>query len=233
MKIRCIVIDDEPFALRQMEDYVRKTPFLELNGCCSNAFDAMERVSEEKPDAAFVDINMPEMSGMEFAKTHPEMAIVFTTAYSEYAIESYKVDAVDYLLKPIGYEDFLRAAKKLEKHFRTLIQDSRTDHFFIKVDSKAVRLNFNQILFIESQSEYVKIVLDDGNSLLSLMSLKKLEVILPSAVFMRVHRSFIVNMQKINAIERSRILFDGHNPIPVSDQYKQQFKRLVDNRYFS
>ncbi|PLX15080.1 MAG: DNA-binding response regulator [Salinivirgaceae bacterium] len=232
MKIRCIVIDDEPFALKQMEGYVNKTPFLELVGSCANAFEAMELLNEKDIDAAFVDINMPEMTGMEFVKTHPDLAIIFTTAYSEYAVESYKVSAIDYLLKPIGYEDFLRAAKKLEERKPETLTEEANDHFFIKVDSKTVRVNFEEILFIESQSEYVKIILDN-KSLLTLMSLKKLETILPTSNFMRVHRSYIVNLQKINTIERFRILFDGYSPIPVSDQYKDQFKTFVNNRFFS
>jgi DNA-binding LytR/AlgR family response regulator len=232
MKIRCIVIDDEPFALKQMEGYVNKTPFLELVGSCANAFEAMELLNEKDVDAAFVDINMPEMTGMEFVKTHPDLAIIFTTAYSEYAVESYKVSAIDYLLKPIGYEDFLRAAKKLEERKPETLTEEVNDHFFIKVDSKTVRVNFAEILFIESQSEYVKIILDN-KSFLTLMSLKKLATILPISNFMRVHRSYIVNLEKINTIERYRILFDGHDPIPVSDQYKDQFKTFINNRFFS
>ena len=234
MKIRCIVIDDEPFALKQMEGYVSKTPFLELVGSCANAFQAMELLTEQKVDVAFVDINMPEMTGMEFVQAHPDLAIVFTTAYSEYAVESYKVEAIDYLLKPIAYDEFVRAAKKVEKYFqKTEPSETKEDHFFIKVDSKTVRVNYHEILFIESQSEYVKIILETGKSLMTLMSLKKLITILPKAHFMRVHRSFIVNLDKITTIERNRIIYDDYPPIPVSDQYKDAFKAFVNNRFFS
>lgn len=234
MKIRCIVIDDEPFALKQMEGYVRKTPFLELVGSCANAFQAMELLTGQKVDVAFVDINMPEMTGMEFVKAHSDLAIVFTTAYSEYAVESYQVEAIDYLLKPIGYDEFLRAAKKVERYFqKTEHFDTKEDHFFIKVDSKTVRVNYSEILFIESQSEYVKIILETGKSLMTLMSLKKLITILPQSYFMRVHRSYIVNLDKITTIERNRIIYDDFLPIPVSDQYKDAFKAFVNNRFLS
>jgi DNA-binding LytR/AlgR family response regulator len=234
MKIRCIVIDDEPFALKQMEGYVRKTPFLELVGSCANAFQAMELLAQEKVDAAFVDINMPEMTGMEFVKAHPDLAIVFTTAYSEYAVESYKVEAVDYLLKPIAFDEFLLAAKKLEKQYSKIENiDKKEDHFFIKVDSKTVRINYHEILFIESQSEYAKIVLDSGQSYMTLMSLKKLIIKLPETIFMRVHRSYIVNLNRITAVERNRIIYNNYLPIPVSDQYKDDFKAFINKRFFS
>ncbi len=236
MKIKCLAIDDEPYALKQIADYIQKTPFLELHGQCSNAFDAMKEMASGNIELVFVDINMPEMSGMDFAKSlSTDSCIIFTTAYSQYAVESYKVDALDYLLKPITYEDFLRAANKALKHFMQKSEkttaDVKRDHFFVNSDGKIIKINLHEIDFIESMSEYVKIYLSNKTHIVSLMRLKNLESFLPQDRFMRVHRSFIINMQNVTTIERNRIVFYGSVYVPISDQYKVDFKKYIDEHF--
>jgi two-component system, LytTR family, response regulator LytT len=236
MKIKCLAIDDEPYALKQIADYILKTPFLELSGKCSNAFEAMEIMASTEIDLIFIDINMPEMSGLDFVKTlAPGTKSIFTTAYSQFAVESYKIDAMDYLLKPITYDDFLRAANKAQKFF---LQNQNKpneqvirDHFFVNSNGKILRINLQEIDFIESMSEYVKIYLTGQKPVISLMSLKNLEKSLPGDRFMRVHRSYIVNLQKITTIERNRIVFYGNTFIPVSEQYKTDFKKFIDTNF--
>ena len=236
MKIKCLAIDDEPYALQQMADYILQTPFLELMGQCSNAFKAMEVMALYQIDLIFIDINMPEMSGMEFVKTLThEASIIFTTAYSQYAVESYKVNAIDYLLKPIPYNDFLRAANKAQKHIlqtRELQEEKQLkDHFFVNSDSKKIKINIDEIDFIESMSEYVKIFLSNKTHVVTLMRLKNLEEALPRERFVRVHRSYIVNVRNITTIERNRIVFYGQIYIPVGEQYKNDFKRFIDSNF--
>jgi two-component system LytT family response regulator len=235
-KIKCIAVDDEPYAVKQIADYILKTPFLELVGTCNNAFEAMELIASEKIDLLFLDVNMPEMSGLDFAKTiSPEIKIVFTTAYSQFAVESYKVDALHYLLKPITYDDFLNAANKAQKHFQqsTIRQTEKQNknHFFVSSEGKMEKINLHEIDYIESMSEYVKIFLSNKKHIVTLMRLKNLESFLPQDWFIRVHRSYIVNTKNITTIERNRIVFYGNVYIPISDQYKNDFKTFIDN-YF-
>lgn len=223
MKIKCLAIDDEPYALKQIADYIEKTPFLELAGRCSNAFEAMEVMTSGAVDLIFVDINMPGMSGMDFVKTLPPGTnIIFSTAYSQYAVESYKVDAIDYLLKPISYEDFLHAANKALKHIsqaQNKQNESLTkDYFFVSSEGKIEKITLQDIDYIESMSEYVKIFLSNKKYIITLLRLKNLEDFLPKDRFMRVHRSYIVNMKNITTIERNRIVFYGTAYIPVSEQ---------------
>lgn len=236
MKIKCLAIDDEPYALKQIADYILKTPFLELIGSCSNAFEAMELMASHEIDLIFLDINMPQMSGMDFAKTLPPGTnIIFTTAYGQYAVESYKVDAIDYLLKPITYDDFLRAANKARKYILSNLNDQdekvTKDHFFINAESKILKINLQDIDFIESMGEYVKIYLNNRTHVVTLMRLKNLEEFLPHGWFMRVHRSYIVNTRNITTIERYRIIFYGNVYIPVSEQYKTDFKKYIDKNF--
>jgi DNA-binding LytR/AlgR family response regulator len=236
MKINCLAVDDEPYALKQIADYINKTPFLELSGSCSNAFDAMEIMSSKDIDLIFIDIKMPQMSGMDFAKTlQPGANLIFTTAYSQYAVESYKVDAIDYLLKPITYDDFLHAAKKAQKHILQIQTDQFDNvtkgYFFVNSDGKILKINLLEIDFIESMSEYVKIYLSNNTHIVTLMRLKSLEDHLPRDGFMRVHRSYIVNTRNITTIEKNRIVFYGKIYIPVSEQYKADFKKFIDKNF--
>jgi DNA-binding LytR/AlgR family response regulator len=235
--IKCIAIDDEPLALKQMAGYIHKTPFLELLGQFESAIQAIPFVQENQVDLMFLDISMPDLSGMDFVKSleHPPK-VVFTTAYSDFAVEGFRVDAVDYLVKPIGYSDFLKAANKAKSWFETRqmvhLQVKYDDQFlFIKSEYRIVRINFNDIRYIEAMSEYVKIHLISASPVMSLLSMKSLEEQLPTEKFMRVHRSFIVNLTKISIIERSRIVFGDDVYIPVSDQYKSKFQNWVDKKF--
>lgn len=235
MKIKCIVMDDEPYALKQMAEYVRKTPFLDLAGECKSASEAMLLVSDPAISLIFADISMPGMSGMELTKILPDrVRVIFTTAYSEYAVDSYKVNAIDYLLKPISYEDFLRAAGKAHLEIVNDLklhesENREMKHLFVKSENKTVRINLNEIDYIESLNEYVRFHMGPDESVISLMSMKMLEDTLPSNKFMRVHRSFIVNLEKITTIERGRILFHGRTRIPVGEQYRDAFRSYLDS----
>ena len=187
--IRCIAIEDEPLALRQMENYIEKTSFLELVDSFESALEAMNTLNEKMVDLIFTDINMPDLSGMEFVKSlvNPPK-IIFTTAYEEYALEGFKVDALDYLLKPIGYSDFLKSANKAKTWFDAQSQPTESvqsnDQFlFIKSEYKVIRVNFADIKYIESMREYIRIHLLDQKPIMSLMSMKKIEEFLPATQF--------------------------------------------------
>jgi len=235
--IRCIAIDDEPLALRQIADYIKKTPFLELVGECESASSAIELMENNPADLMFVDITMPDLSGMDFVKslTKPPK-VIFVTAYSEYAVEGFKVDALDYLLKPVSYVEFLKSANKAKAWFETNLQktdevNSNKDYLYIKSEYKIVRINLDNIKYIEGMSEYIKIHLTNSKPVMTLLSMKAIEDHLPSDRFMRVHRSYIVSLEKISVIERSRIIFDGTVYIPISDQYKAKFQSYIDKNY--
>jgi len=237
MKIRTIAIDDEPLALQLVSDYIRKTPFLELVGSFDNPLDAFDFLSETDVELIFVDIQMPDLTGIEFTRSLQEdHKIIFTTAYEKYALEGFKLNAVDYLLKPFSYEEFLKAAGKarklceLEDRSQPTIE-TNNQFLFLKSEYKIRRINFNDILYIEGLKDYVKVYIKgEDKPILSLNSIKSLEQKLPEEKFMRVHRSFIVNLEKIETIERSRIIF-GKIYIPVSDQYKDKFQEYLDKNF--
>ena len=235
MIIKCLALDDEPLALEKMSGYIRKTPFLELVGLCRSGFEAIDYLSGSKVDLLFADINMPDVNGLDFVKSlHKKPQIIFTTAFSEYAFEGFKVNALDYLLKPIGYNEFLKAANKARNYFETILpgqgkEDSDREYLFVKSDYKIVRISLNDIIYIEGMREYVRIHLVNGKSIMPLLSLRVLEEQLPPAIFMRVHRSYIVNLQKITTIDHSRIIFDGKVHIPVSEQYKEFFQNFLNS----
>jgi DNA-binding LytR/AlgR family response regulator len=237
--IRCIAIDDEPLALKQIAGYINKTPFLELAGQCESAMKAIEVLEITPVDLMFVDINMPDLSGMDFVKTlENPPKIVFVTAYSEYALEGFRVDAIGYLLKPISYVDFLKSANKVKTWFNTNPKKSdevrsNKDFLFIKSEYKLLRINFDDIKYIEGMSEYIRIHLTNSKPVMTLLSMKAIEDKLPSERFMRVHRSYIVSLSKISEIERSRIIFDGKVYIPVSDQYKNKFQNYIDKNFLT
>ena len=235
MKIPCIAIDDEPLAVKKISAYIEKTPFLELVAECRSAFEAMQVINEHKVELIFIDINMPDLNGMEFVKSLTDRPyIVFTTAYGEYAVEGFRVDAADYLLKPVTYGSFLKAANKvktlveLTANSKKEVSNATASHLFVKSDYKLIRIELNDVRYIESQHEYIRIHLADSNPVMTQLSMKALEVQLPSDRFMRVHRSFIVNLSKITVVERNRIVFDGKIYIPVSDQYREKFQAYLD-----
>lgn len=235
--IRCIAIDDEPLALKQIALYVEKTPFLSLEGQFDNALQALSFLQENEIDLMFVDINMPDLSGMDFVKSLKNApGVIFTTAYSEYAIEGFRVDAIDYLLKPIGYSDFLKAAEKAKERNSPKAEainsiESTEKFLLIKSEYKILRINLSDIKYIEGMREYLRIHIENQKAVMTLMSMKKMEEYLPSNSFMRVHRSFIVNLNKITTIERNRIVFDNDVYIPVSEQHKAKFQKYLDENF--
>ena len=238
MKISCIAIDDEPLAVKKISAYIQKTPFLELVAECRSAFEAMEIINNHAIQLILIDINMPDLSGLEFVKSLTDKPyIVFTTAYSEYAVEGFQVDAADYLLKPITYPGFLKAANKvknlIELNTNSEKESIRTtaSHLFVKSDYKLIRIELDDIKYIESQHEYIKIHMINSKPVMTQLSMKAIEEQLPTGQFMRVHRSFIVNLKKVSVVERNRIVFDGKVYIPVSDQYKEIFQEYIDGNF--
>ena len=232
MTLTCAIIDDEPLAISLLESYVNKTPFLRLTAKFSSALEALAALSARPVDLLFLDIQMPELSGMEFSRIlETDTRIIFTTAFEQYALDSYKVNALDYLLKPIAYPDFLKAANKaLQWYEHMQASPAEVESIFIKTEYKLVQVELPKILYIEGLKDYVKIfVEDEPHPILSLMSMKSLEEMLPSNRFIRVHRSFIVQPEKIKVIERNRIVF-GKEYIPISDNYKQKFIEFLTQR---
>jgi len=237
--IRCIAIDDEPLALRQITGYILKTPFLELAGQSESALQAIRLLENTSVDLMFVDINMPDLNGMDFVKSLENTPkVVFVTAYSEYALEGFRVDAIDYLLKPVSYADFLKTANKVKAWFDSQSQKldevkSNKDFLFIKSEYKILRINFDDIQYIEGMSEYIRIHSVNSKPVMTLMSMKTIEEQLPAERFMRVHRSYIVSLSKISVIERNRIVFEGKVYIPISDQYKARFQNYIDKNFLT
>ena len=231
MTINCAIIDDEPLAAGLLKSYAEKTPFLHLIGAYGRALEAMRELREHPVQLLFLDIQMPELSGIEFARIlPPETKVIFTTAFQQYAIEGYKVSALDYLLKPVSYDDFLVAANKALDWF-SVAQKQQTyaeDRFmFVKSDYKLVRVALDDILYIEGLKDYVRIYLSDGQKIMSLMNMKKLEEYLPRPEFLRTHRSYIVHMTKAAQVDRFRIVF-GDQYIPISDSYKDDVQQYFD-----
>ena len=240
MIIKCAIVDDEPLAVELLASYVKKTPFLELCGKYSNATDALHGISEQPVDLLFLDIQMPELNGLELSKMLPESTrIVFTTAFNQYAVDGFRVNALDYLLKPISYADFLEAGNKAMQWFLLLKQNEPTTEardekeptsIFVKSEYKLLQINLDDIRYIEGLKDYVKIYTEQSpHPILSLMNMKAIEQMLPSSRFIRVHRSFIVQKGKIREIERNRIVF-GDVYIPIGDSYKQAFQDFINAR---
>ena len=240
MIIKCAIVDDEPLAVELLASYVNKTPFLELCGKYSNATDALHGISEHPIDLLFLDIQMPELNGLELSRMVPENTrIVFTTAFNQYAVDGFRVNALDYLLKPISYADFIEASNKAMQWFQ-LMQSSEQSptaskaseepsSIFVKSEYKLLQINLDDIRYIEGLKDYVKIHTEQSpHPILSLMNMKAIEQMLPSSRFIRVHRSFIVQKSKIREIERNRIVF-GDVYIPIGDSYKQAFQDFINS----
>ena len=241
--IRCIAIDDEPLALAQLTGYIGKVPFLELVKGCNSALEALDIMTSTTINLIFIDINMPDLNGMDFVKSLTiRPMIIFTTAYPDYAIEGFRVNALDYLLKPFGYNDFLKAAQKALHQYELLTKDKpqtqapvqaeqSINSLFIKADYKMVRMDINAILYMESQNEYVRIFSEDKKPIMTLISMKALEEQLPADKFMRVHRSYIINLQKITAIANNRIIYGKDIFIPIGNQYKEKFTNYLERHF--
>jgi len=261
MTLSCTIIDDEPLAVRLLESYVAKTPFLALRSTYSSAVEAMEGLTQSPVDLLFLDIQMPGLNGLEFAKiTDQHTRIVFTTAFSSYAVEGYKVNAIDYLMKPFGYADFLAAAQKALAYFEAVGRNSTAagrqqvaaaqqqitatpataapdtdmsaadaESFFVKSDYRIVRLSYRHIIYIEGLKDYVKIYTEgDSRATVALTSMTRMADFLPRN-FIRVHRSFIVNMDHVSVIDRGQIVIAGRS-INIGDSYKDAVSDYVGRR---
>jgi DNA-binding LytR/AlgR family response regulator len=235
--IRTIAIDDEPLALQQLVTYIRKVPFLELVAECQSAIDAQKVLEQEVIDVMFIDINMPDLNGLDFVRTlaAPPL-VVFTTAYSEYALEGYKVNAVDYLLKPFGMDEFMRAANKVKQqydltHTAEVSRVDDNDAIFLKTEHRIVRINVTNIRYIEGMSEYLKIYLKEGKPLVVLLSMKKMEERLSSTNFMRIHRSYIINLNEIQEVNKNRVILDQDTYLPIGDLYRDQLNRYIESKF--
>ena len=235
MSINCVIIDDEPLAAELLLSYAKRISYLNVKGTFNSAIAAMRELREHPVDLIFLDIQMPELSGLEFARIlPPQTRIIFTTAFNQYAIDGYKVNAMDYLLKPISYDDFLQACNKALEYFTSqqihTSNKEKADRFiFVKSEYKLVRINLDDVLYIEGVKDYVKIYFDNGDKpVMSLMNMKRIEESLPSPEFMRTHRSYIVNMMKVKVLDRLRIVFDKVY-IPISDSYKDEVMSFLDS----
>ena len=249
--IRCLAIDDEPLALQQIVAYIGKVPFLELAAQCQSALEARQFLEQDTVDAIFCDINMPDLNGMDFIKslTVPPL-VVFTTAYSEYAVEGFRVNAVDYLLKPFGLQDFQRAANRLKERLtpsplsphpsaispQTSSLSPQTsslkdDTIFLKTEYRIVKVNISDIRYVEAMSEYLKVYLQgEAKPIVTLLSMKKMEERLPEN-FMRIHRSYIVNLNMIQEVNKNRIIMDADTYLPIGDMYKDTFQQYLDTKF--
>lgn len=235
MKLRTLIIDDEPIALEKLRKYVGKIPFLELVGACESALDASAFLADNPVDLIFTDINMPDLSGMDFIASLPTAPmVVFITAYAQYAVDSYRLSAVDYLLKPYGFAEFQRAANKaLENYSAKSVQpsaagqQSQNDSLFVKVDYRYVRVSLTAVRYIKGYGEYLQIFTTESSApLLTLSSFADIKERLTDN-FLQVHRSYIVNMDQVESISRGRIIMDADTYIPVGDSFKNALQTYL------
>jgi DNA-binding LytR/AlgR family response regulator len=231
--IRCLIVDDEALALDLLEDNIRHVSFLELAGRCRNGFEAMEILQKEKIDLVFLDIQMPDLSGIQLLKTlRAKPLVIFTTAYEKYALEGFELDVVDYLLKPFSFERFLKAVSKAQDYLR--IQEGavkeavsrETESLFVKSDYKLVKIDIKDILYIEGLKDYIKIYTGE-KPVITLHSMKAIEEKLPPSDFFRVHRSYIINIRKIKYVRRNFVSV-GDKEIPIGENYRDGFLKLLD-----
>lgn len=236
--IRCIAIDDEPLALEQLKSYISKVPYLQLVAACHDAFEAIEAMGNNAVDAVFADINMPDLSGIDLVRSMSKQPIVvFTTAYADYAVAGYKVNAVDYLLKPFGLDEFLVAAEKVRRQHELLVsagvagRKASPEAIYVKSDYRMQRIAVADIVFVESMAEYVRITTANGSQrpLMTLLSMRRIENILPEGVFLRVHKSFIVNMRMVKSVSKTSIETATGATIPIGDTYRQAVADYIDN----
>ena len=238
-----MAIDDEPLALQQIAAYIGKVPFLTLAAQCQSAVEARQFLEQDTVDAIFCDINMPDLNGMDFVKSlaAPPL-VVFTTAYSEYAVEGFRVNAVDYLLKPFGLQDFLRAANRLKERLAPSAHSvspppkggdggGTSDVIFLKTEYRIVKVSISDIRYVEAMSEYLKVYLvHEPKPIVTLLSMKKMEERLPDS-FMRIHRSYIVNLTQIQEVNKNRVIMDQDTYLPIGDMYKETFQQYLDTKF--
>ena len=243
--LKCIAIDDEPLALRQLKSYIEKIPYLELTATCNNALEAQQLLASQHVDLIFVDINMPDLSGVEFVRSLVDRPmVIFTTAYSEYAVEGFKLDAVDYLLKPFSFADFSRSAGKANslyelRHNQRAGEPEATpealpkdkEYISVKADYKVSLVKISDIVHLESEGEYVRMHLADGTTITTLFRLKNMEAALPSDMFMRVLRSYIVNLRCIKGYVRGRVFLSDTEYVPIGENYKESFQHYIESNF--
>ena len=244
--IKCIAIDDEPLALRQLRTYIARVPFLELAGEYRNALEASRALEEQSVDLIFCYINMPDLSGIDFVRSlsaEQRPMSVFTTAYSEYAVEGFKLEAIDYLLKPFSFADFSRSAAKANslyklRHNQRPPQEGESEalpkdkeYISVKADYKVSLVKISDIVYLESEGEYVRMHLTAGTTIPTLFRLKNMETALPSESFMRVHRSYIVNLRTIKAYVKGRIFLNDTEYVPIGENYKEAFQGYIDKNF--
>jgi two-component system LytT family response regulator len=240
--IKCIAIDDEPLALKKLVTYIKKIPYLELVAECRSAIEAQQVIDRQQVDAIFLDINMPDLNGLDFAKSMQDHGkgpiMVFTTAYSEYAIEGYKANAVGYLLKPYSFDEFETAAQKVKDIMEIRHQssaevsaDPNDNVIYVKSDYRIVRIDIGSIRYIEAMSEYLRISCDDKEKpVIVLLSMKKIEEHLPTNTFMRIHRSYIINLNKIREVKKNHVILEGDASLPIGDNYKDTFMNYLNSK---
>lgn len=242
--LKCIAIDDEPLALKQLQSYIARTDALALERCFTDAIEARRFLEERSVDLLFVDINMPDLSGVELVRSLSERPmVIFTTAYAEYAIEGFKLDAIDYLLKPFGFADFNRAVGKAlslaellayrkapEQTPQSEAAPRDREFISIKADYKTSLIRISEIVYIESEGEYVRLHLEDRTTVTTLFRLKNMEAALPADLFMRVHRSYIINLQRIRGYAKGRVFLGegGGEYVPIGENYREAFQRYID-----
>ena len=236
--INCIAIDDEPLALKQLESYIKKTPFLDLKASLHSASEAKAFLKGNDIDVVFTDINMPDCSGMQFVKEmeNPPL-VVFSTAYEEYAVESFRLDAIDYLLKPYSYQDFLKAALKVKQYHEwksaaaeRASEESTDEYFFVRADNQSVKIFPQSILYIEAMSEYIRIHFKNAKPLMTFMSIKLMMEILPADRFMRIHRSHIISLGSIKSFRRNELELNNGTILPVSATYKEELQKYIEKK---
>jgi DNA-binding LytR/AlgR family response regulator len=240
MNLRCLIIDDEQAAINVLSNYVSKTPFLELAGTYLDPVVALEAIYTQSIDLVFLDIHMPEISGLEFIKLLRGRAkVILTTAYSQYALEGYELDVVDYLLKPVPFDRFLRAVQKVKEIASSgknvvaapvpvaTTPANTNDHVFIKVDSKIMKVRFQDILYIEGLGNYVSIYTDSGR-LVTLSTMKEVEEYLSETYFTRVHRSYIIALDKVEYVEGNQIFLNKNTAVPLGETYRDRFLKLLE-----
>ena len=238
--LRCIVIDDEPLALKQLISYAEQTPELELVASCQSAREALEVLRDTHVDAMFIDINMPDLNGLDFVRSlENRPMVVFTTAYSQYAVEGFQVNAVDYLLKPFGLDEFHRAARRLKEQYELKSAASSSsvdddDCIFLKSEYKIARIPIADILYVEAMSEYLRIHFSNGSRpITALLSMKRMEERLPGSTFMRTHRSYIVNLKRIIEVNKSHIVLSPTVSLPIGDLYKDTFMNYINSKFLA
>ena len=234
--ISCIIVDDEPLAVKLLESFVTKTPDLRLLGSFTDSVEAINAIKEQKPDLLFLDIQMPDLNGMELAHMIPaNTRVIFTTAFKEYAFESYEVSALDFLLKPIRYNKFLSAVEKAKQWYERepADEDNKTKSLFIRVDGELRNITIDSITYVSGMKDYVMFYLDgESKPLITHLTMKAVEAMLPTDKFLRVHRSYIIAVDKIKKIDRNDCIYIGEEIIHVPEGYQAQFKEFIETRSF-